>query len=171
MKLITFSSNEERNLIVQFPVFIQPYIQQQLILYQIETVPVPILDLNKQVHSYTHLQVDRSYIALNFETYISLRHQELRAYKNIGYEFYCEELFVVKHKSNTVVKVQYILIKAMKSLKKIVPLHITLTRPTSNLQYLMGGMKLFWQTGPAISTLNLIYIMIFQSKYPASLMF
>ena len=59
MKLVTFGINKERNLIVQFPVFIQPYIQQQLILHQIETVPVPIIDLNKKVHSYTHLQVDR----------------------------------------------------------------------------------------------------------------
>ena len=97
MKLVTFGINEERNLIVQFPVFIQPYIQQQLIVYQIETVPVPIIDLNQKVHSYTHLQVDRPYIVLNSETYISLRHQELRMCKNIGYEFYCEELFVVKH--------------------------------------------------------------------------
>ena len=36
---------------------------------------------------------------LNSETYISLRHQELRTCKSIGYEFYCEEHFVVKHKS------------------------------------------------------------------------
>ena len=43
MMLVTFGINKERNLIVQFPVFIQPYIQQQLILYQIELVPVPIL--------------------------------------------------------------------------------------------------------------------------------
>ena len=42
--------------------------QQQLILYQIEMVAVPI-DQNKQVHSYTHLQVDRPYIALNSETH------------------------------------------------------------------------------------------------------
>ena len=35
MKLVTFGINKERNLIVQFPVFIQPYTQQQLILYQI----------------------------------------------------------------------------------------------------------------------------------------
>ena len=81
------------------PVFIQPYIQQQLTMYQIEMVPVPIIDQNKQAHSYTHLQVDGSYIALNSETYISLRHQKLRMCKNIGYEFYCRELFVVKHKS------------------------------------------------------------------------
>ena len=49
--------------------------------------------------SYTHLQVNKHYSALNSETYISLRNQELRTCKNISYEFYCEELFVVKHKS------------------------------------------------------------------------
>ena len=90
---------KKENLIVKFLVFIQPYMQQQLILYQVEMVPVPIIDQNKQAHSYTHLQIDRPYIALNSETYISLRHQELRTCKNIGYEFYCEELCVVKHKS------------------------------------------------------------------------
>ena len=31
--------------------------------------------------------------------YISLRQQELRTSKRIGYEFYCEELFVVKYKT------------------------------------------------------------------------
>ena len=36
MKLVTFGINEERNLIVHFPVFIQLYIQQQLILYQLK---------------------------------------------------------------------------------------------------------------------------------------
>ena len=69
MKLVIFGINEERDLIVQFPIFIQPYIQ--LILYQTETVPVPIIDLNKKAHSYIHLQVDRPYITLNSETYIS----------------------------------------------------------------------------------------------------
>ena len=62
-------------------------------------VPVSIIDFNKKEHSYTHLQVDRPYIALNSETIISLRHQEWRMCKNIGYEFYCEESFVVKHNS------------------------------------------------------------------------
>ena len=56
-----------------------------------ETVPVPILNQNGRVHSYTHLQVEKPYIALNSETYISLRQQELRTCKRIGYEFYCEE--------------------------------------------------------------------------------
>ena len=46
-----------------------------------------------------HLQVKKPYIASNSETYISLRQQDLRTCKRIGYEFYCEELFVVKHKT------------------------------------------------------------------------
>ena len=63
-------------------------------------VPIPIIDQNKQAHSYTHPQIDKPYIALNSETYITIRQQELRTCKRIGYEFYCEELFVVKCKSN-----------------------------------------------------------------------
>ena len=80
--------------------FIQPYTQKPLVLYQLETVPFPILDRNNKAQSYMHLQVRKPYIALNSETYTSLRHQELRSYKRMGHEFYCEELFVVKHKSS-----------------------------------------------------------------------
>ena len=99
MKLVTFGINRDRNLVIQFPVFIQPYTPQLLILYQIEMVPVPTVDQNKQANFYAYLQIDRPYTALNSETYISIRQQELRTCKRIGYEFYCEELFVVKHKS------------------------------------------------------------------------
>ena len=38
-------------------------------------------------------------MALNSETYITLRTQELETCKKISYGFYCEELFVVKHKT------------------------------------------------------------------------
>ena len=54
MKLVTFSIDDQRNLIIQFPVFVQPYIQQHLTLYQMKTVPVPIVDKNKQAQSYTY---------------------------------------------------------------------------------------------------------------------
>ena len=80
--------------------FIQPYTQKPLILYQLETVPVPILDQNTKAQSYMHLQIRKPYIALNSETYTSLRQQELRSCKRIGYELYCEGLFVAKHKSS-----------------------------------------------------------------------
>ena len=46
------------------------------------------------------MQIKKPYITLNSETYISLRQQELRTCKRIGYEFYCEEFFVVKHKTS-----------------------------------------------------------------------
>ena len=99
MKLVTFGIDDTRNLIVQFPVFVNPYNQQHLTLYQLETVPVPIMDRNEKAQSYTHLKVTKPYIALNSETYISLRIQELETCKKIGCEFYCEELFVAKHRS------------------------------------------------------------------------
>ena len=68
-------------------------------MYQIETVPVPIIDQNTQAHSYTNLQIDMPYIALSSKMYLTIRQQELRTYKRIGHEFYCEELLAVKHKS------------------------------------------------------------------------
>ena len=77
----------------------QPYIQKPLILYQIETIPVPILDMNKKADSYTWIRIDKPYIVLNPDTYISIRMEELRTCKKIGYEYYCEELFVVKSKA------------------------------------------------------------------------
>ena len=100
MQCITFGIDRDMKLVVQFPVFIQPYSLKPLILYQVETVPVPILDRNNDTQSYMHLWSRKPYIALNSENYISLRHQELRSCKRIGCEFYCEECFVVKHKSS-----------------------------------------------------------------------
>ena len=58
MNLVTFGIDNQRILIVQFPVFVQPYTQKRLIMYQIEIVLVPILDENEQVHSYTELKIE-----------------------------------------------------------------------------------------------------------------
>ena len=99
MKLVTFGIDNKRNLIVQFPVFVQPYTQNRLIMYQIETVPVPILDQNEKVQSYNQLKIDKPYIALDTVMYRTLRTQELHTSKKIGYEYYCKELFVVKSKT------------------------------------------------------------------------
>ena len=43
--------------------------------------------------------VKKLYITLNSETYINICQQELAMCKRTGYEFYCEELFIVRHKS------------------------------------------------------------------------
>ena len=98
MKLVTFGIEKQKNLIIQFPIFVQPYTQTKLTLYQIETVLMHILDANDKAQSYTQLKVEKPYIAVNKETYISLHPQELNTCKRIGYEHFCEELFMVKSK-------------------------------------------------------------------------
>ena len=108
MKLVTFGLDRNRNLIIQFPIFMQTY-TQLLTLYQLETVPVPIIDKNTKADSYTQLQIKKPYLALKTEMCISFRQQELATCKIISYKFFCEELFVVRHKPSTVVKIQYFL--------------------------------------------------------------
>ena len=99
MKLVTFGIDRHKNLIIQFPIFVQPYMQQPLTLYQLETVPAPIIDRNTKKDSYTQLTIKKPYLALYTETYINVRQQELATCKRIGYEFFCKELFVVRHTS------------------------------------------------------------------------
>ena len=89
MKLVTFGIDDQRNLLVQFPVFVLPYTQKRLIMYQTETVLVPILDKNEQAYSYTELKIEKPYITLNEEMYITLHSQELKMCKKIRYEYYC----------------------------------------------------------------------------------
>ena len=88
IKLVTFGIDNQKNLIIQFPVFVQLYTQTKLTLYQIETVPVPILDANYKAQSYTQLNIEKPYIALYDETDISLHSQELNTCKRIGYEYF-----------------------------------------------------------------------------------
>ena len=57
IKLVMFGIDNQKNLIIQFPVFVQPYTQTRLTLYQIETVPVPILDANTKAQSHTQLKI------------------------------------------------------------------------------------------------------------------
>ena len=70
MKLVMFGIDNNRNLIIQFPAFVEHYTQARLTLYQIETVLVPILDTNNKALSYTQLRIDKPYISLNDETNI-----------------------------------------------------------------------------------------------------
>ena len=60
MKLVIFGIDSQKNLIIQFPVFVQPYTQTKLTLYQVETVPVPILDASNKIQSYTQLKIEKT---------------------------------------------------------------------------------------------------------------
>ena len=59
MKLVTFGIDNQKNLIIQFPIFAQPYTQTKLTLYQVETVPVPTVDTSKKIQSYTQLKIEK----------------------------------------------------------------------------------------------------------------
>ena len=100
MELVTFSVDRiTHSLVVTFPVFIKDYKQPSLSLFEIETVPVPIPDRNKQADSYSQVRIQKDYIAAGMDYYIQIRMTEMLMCKSIGYIYYCEELFVVKHKS------------------------------------------------------------------------
>ena len=100
MELVTFSMDRTtHSLIVTFPVFIKDFKQPPLSLFEIETVPVPIPDKNRQADSYSQVRIQKDYIAAGMDYYIQIRMTEMLMCKSIGYIYYCEELFVVKYKS------------------------------------------------------------------------
>ena len=99
MKMVTFGVNDGEELVVAFPVFVQDHTRESMTLYELETVKVPITDANLAANSYTEVKTSKPYIAFNNDYYIQLRIPELRMCKQIWHSYYCEELFLVKHKS------------------------------------------------------------------------
>ena len=82
-----------------FPAFIKNYKQPPLSLYEVETVPVPIVDKKIKANRYSQVRIEKSYIAAGTDYYIQLRISELLMCKSIRHIYYCQELFVIKHKS------------------------------------------------------------------------
>ena len=99
MKMVTFGVNDGEELVVAFPVFVQDHTRESMTLYELETVKVPITDTNLAANSYTEVKTSKPYIAFNHDYYIQLHTPELCMCKQIWHSYYCEELFLVKHKS------------------------------------------------------------------------
>ena len=100
IKMVTFAVDQQaHSLIVTFPAFIKNYKQPPLSLYEVETVPVSIIGKNVKANSYSQVRIEKSYIAAGTDYYIQLRISELLMCKSIRHIYYCEELFVIKHKS------------------------------------------------------------------------
>ena len=99
MKMVTFGVNDGEELVVAFPVFVQDHTRESMTLYELETVKVPITDTNLAANSYTEVKTSKPYIAFNNDYYIQLCIPELCMCKQIWHSYYCEELFLVKHKS------------------------------------------------------------------------
>ena len=86
IKLVTFSVNDNSDLIIPFPL-LKPYSQSPLTLYQVEIITVPTIYQNTKANSYRELQMSKPYIALSEETYISLRHQNFEVINILGMIF------------------------------------------------------------------------------------
>ena len=99
MKLATYGVDTDGNMIIAFPMFVKDHTSQPKTLYEIETLKLPIPDLNVDADTYSEIRFSKPYIAINNNYYIQLRIQELRMCKQIRHNYYCEELFLVKHKS------------------------------------------------------------------------
>ena len=161
MKLVTFGIDQDKKLIIQFPVFVAPYTQARLTLYQTETVPVPILDMNDSAQSYMQLKIIKPYISLNDGTYISLKSQELNTCKRMGYEYFCEELFVVrsKHKFSCTSAVYFNLNHEIKQSCNF-DYHFNKTNITPSI--LMEDRIFSLPIGPAIKDSYVLIITIYQ---------
>ena len=100
MKLATFMvSPQDQALVITFPVLIKPITLRPIELYEIDTVHVPVWDQDLSANTYTRVQTLKPYIALDKEYYIQLTIPELRDCKVIDYTFFCEDIFLMKHKS------------------------------------------------------------------------
>ena len=97
MELVTFGPDLNRSLVITFPIFIKPVQSEPLVLYEIETVDVPVEDMNPSLNSFTRVKIRKPYLAANSHNYIQLQIQELHMCKVIQKDFFCEELFMAKH--------------------------------------------------------------------------
>ena len=127
MKMVTIGINDGEELVVAFPVFVQDHTRESMTLYELETVKVPITDANLAANSYTEVETSKPYIAFNNDYYIQLRIPELCMCKQIWHSYYCEELFLVKHKSKHSCE-SAITIYPKKSLMNTLPLSIFTTQ-------------------------------------------
>ena len=61
MKMVKFAVDQQtHSLTVTFPAFIKNYKQPPLSLYEVETVPVPIIEKNVKANSYSQVRIEKS---------------------------------------------------------------------------------------------------------------
>ena len=99
MQMVTFGVSSDKELVITFPILIKQLNSRPLDLYDFETIPVPVKDENVELNTYTQVIPVKPYLAVSYSHYIELKTEELRMCKTIHFKYYCEEVFLVKHKS------------------------------------------------------------------------
>ncbi len=90
---------------VQIPLFIKPRLQEPLYLYDIRTIPVPVhvnkdvIDEDETMSTYTRVPPSTEILAMSSDTYINIRHRDLKQCVKFAVVYFCEQLFLMKHNS------------------------------------------------------------------------
>ena len=90
---------------IQIPCIIKPRLQEPLHLYNLKTVTVPfhintdLVDENESLYTHTQLQTSSSLLGMSTDTYINLDRNLLDNCHQLGQVYFCETMFLIKHKS------------------------------------------------------------------------
>ena len=98
--LVSFS-NSRKQLLVQIPILLKLREHARMTLYSIETVPIPFdtKTLDGERSEYTFINNSYPYMATSESNYIPLNEQQLRLCTQIGPTYYCENSYVLRHRS------------------------------------------------------------------------
>ena len=89
-------------LILYIPIYIKHYQQQTLELFSLQIVPVPYHANRKSSddnYAYTWLKPDHDMLAMSSSTYLALDSKQLQNCRKFNTTYYCENLFLVTHRS------------------------------------------------------------------------
>ena len=101
LPLISYSFTDGM-LILQIPIYIKHYQQQTLELFSLQTVPVPYHPNSRSSddnHIYTWLKSDHDMLAMSSSTHLALDSKQLPNCRRFSTIYYCENLFLVTHRS------------------------------------------------------------------------
>ena len=98
--MVTFSNTHDQ-LLVNIPVLLHLADQKDLALYSIDMVPMPFdtETLNGKNDEFTFINNSYPYMAINQENYIPLDERQLRLCNKMGATYYCENSYVLRHRS------------------------------------------------------------------------
>ena len=89
------------DLLLQLPILIKLKVQISMLLFSIETVPVP-LDAETYIgdkREYTQIIPETEYIALTDNNYVPLTKAQISLCSKIGYTYYCEYAHLLKKRT------------------------------------------------------------------------
>ena len=103
MNLVSFVAYDSI-LYVHIPIFLKLRDQPVLYLFQVENHPIPYdpADLKPSqtgewIGAYTQVELEKEFMAIGKEIYLSFNQKELDTCKKIGGLYYCESVLLLKH--------------------------------------------------------------------------